>query len=214
MGQRPKVKVCGITRWADAEAALELGADYLALNVYAKSPRRVDREAARELLNRIPAGRRVFVDVNTPTDLLEDWADLGFDYFQIHCDVDLPLASVAAWSGIVGRERLWLAPRVPPGEPFPQAGLEFCETVVLDTYSKGQHGGTGRTGDWARFAELSTLYAHKNWVLAGGLSPDNIAAALEATSAQTIDINSGVESAPGQKDPAKLRALFDALPLQ
>lgn len=205
------VKVCGITRMADAELALELGADYLGMICYRKSPRSVTLEQARDLCNRIPAGKRVFVDVATGTDELENFADLGFDAFQLHFDLDLSLATVAAWSGIVGTEALWLAPRLPVEEPFPQPILEFADTLVLDTPVKGLYGGTGKTGDWDRFAELSTLYQHKRWVLAGGLGPDNVVAAIRASGATMIDVNSGVESSPGVKDPAKLRALFAAL---
>ncbi|QYY35597.1 phosphoribosylanthranilate isomerase [Ruficoccus sp. ZRK36] len=205
------VKVCGITRMADAELALELGADYVGMICYAKSPRSVTLEQARDLCNRIPAGKRVFVDVATGTDELENFADLGFDAFQLHFDLDLGLATVAAWSGIVGAQSLWLAPRLPEGEEFPQAVLEFADTVVLDSPSKGLYGGTGKTGNWERFAELSTLYQHKRWVLAGGLGPDNVAEAVRKSGATMIDVNSGVESQPGIKDHAKLRDLFAAL---
>ena len=205
------VKVCGITRWQDAALALELGADYLGLNRYGQSPRCVDQATARDLCNRIPAGRRVFVDVNTGTDELEDHADLGFDAFQIHFDVGLSLATVAAWSGIVGKENLWLAPRLPAHEPFPQAMLEFADTILIDGHSKALYGGTGQTADWARFAEWATLYPHKRFLLAGGLSPENITAAIAQSGARFVDVNSGVESAPGIKDEAKLRAFFAAL---
>nr|WP_246455861.1 phosphoribosylanthranilate isomerase [Ruficoccus amylovorans] len=205
------VKVCGITRWADAELALELGADYIGMICYAKSPRAVTLEQARDLCNRIPAGKRVFVDVATGTDELENFADLGFDAFQLHFDLDLSLATVAAWSGIVGPEALWLAPRLPVEEDFPQPILEFADTVVLDAHSKAVYGGSGQTGDWGRFADLSTLYQHKRWVLAGGLSPENVAEAVRQSGATMIDVNSGVESSPGVKDPARLRALFAAL---
>ena len=172
------VKVCGITRIADAELALELGADYLGMICYAKSPRSVTPEQARDLCNRIPAGKRVFVDVATGTDELENYADLGFDAFQVHFDLDLSLATVAAWSGIVGADALWLAPRLPVDESFPQPILEFADTVVLDTPTKAVYGGSGKTGDWGRFAELSTLYQHKRWLLAGGLAPDNVIPAV------------------------------------
>lgn len=207
----PKIKICGLTRWDDARLALELGADYCGMIVYPKSPRAITREQAWDLCQRIPAGRRVMVDVNTGADELEDWADLGFDYFQIHCDDETDLASIAAWSGLVGRDRLWLAPKIPPRAPFPQAMLEFADTVLVDAFHRDQYGGTGQTGDWPRFAEWKTLYAHKRFILAGGLTPDNIRTAVVATGADTVDANSGVERMPGVKDPAKLRAFFAAL---
>jgi len=208
---RPQVKVCGITTCEDAQLALDAGADWLGVIVWPGSPRAVGYEQARELCQYIPAGRRVMVDVQSSAQELERHGDLGFDAFQLHLGAETGFATLAAWSGLVGREALWLGPRVPPGEPFPQEILEFADTVVVDTFDKNQHGGTGRTGDWVQFAEWQTLYQHKHWVLAGGLGPDNVRAALQATRAERIDVNSGVESAPGRKDPAKLRALFRAL---
>ncbi len=212
---RPSVKICGLTRHEDALLADQLGADYLGMITYAPSPRSVSRTAAWELCQRLPAGKRVFVDVNTPVHELEGWADMGFDYFQIHCAYELDLAALAGWSGVVGKERLWLAPKWPPQEPFPQAAFEFCDTVLVDTYQKDTqaHGGSGRTGNWPRFAEAKTLYAHKRLVLAGGLAPDNISLALEATAAEHIDVSSGVEASAGIKDPARLKQLFEALPM-
>lgn len=207
----PKIKICGLTRFVDVSATLDLGADYLGINVYPKSPRSVTRDQAWDLCQRIPAGKRVMVDVNTGADELEDWADCGFDYFQIHCDLDVNLASLAAWSGLVGSERLWLAPKIPPDDPFPQSILEFADTILIDAYHKDVYGGSGQTANWEQFADWSTMYAHKRFVLAGGLKPENITEAVRVTGAETVDLASGVESEPGVKDPAKLRALFAAL---
>lgn len=195
----------------DAELALNLGAGYIGMILYEKSPRCVDLVRARDLCNRIPSGKRVFVGVNTGTDVLENYADLGFDCFQIHCDSDTPWSNLAGWSGIVGRERLWLAPKIPPGEAFPQGMLEFADTVLVDTFRADGHGGSGRTGDWQAFRDWSVMYAHKRWILAGGLNPDNIRNALAQTDAGIVDVNSGVEASPGIKDPEKLRAFFAAL---
>lgn len=207
----PKVKVCGITSAADAEMALALGVDWIGINGYGPSPRCVDLATARDLCNRIPAGKRVLVDVNTGAQELERFGDLGFDAFQIHCDYETGLVDVAVWAGIVGADALWLAPKWPPMKPFPQTILEFCETVVVDAYRRDQYGGTGSTADWPRFAEVQTLYPHKRFVLAGGLGPDNIAEAVAASGAAFVDVNSGVESSPGVKDASKLRALLQAI---
>lgn len=198
---KPLVKVCGITTRADAEMALELGADLLGVILHEHSPRAVPLSEVEDLLDVIPEGKRVLVDVSTPTDVMADYKDLPFDYYQMHFDLDVAIATVAAWSGTVGKERLWLSPRVPPQEAyFPQIIMEFADTLVVDSYSKEAYGGTGKAGNWDRFQDWSTLYQHKRWVLAGGLSPLNIVAALEATEPRLIDVNSGVESAPGVKD--------------
>ncbi|MGC9451227.1 MAG: phosphoribosylanthranilate isomerase [Oceanipulchritudo sp.] len=208
---RTKVKVCGITRPEDAELALSLGARYIGIILYEKSPRAVPPERVPELLGAIPPGKRVLVDVAPGADRLETFLPLGFDAYQIHFDLNTSMASVAAWSGLVGQQALWAAPRIPPGEPhFPQILMEFADTILLDTYDKEAYGGTGRAGrNWQRFLDCTLLYQHKNWILAGGLSPDNVREALDFTNAGTIDVNSGVEARPGIKDPEKLRRLFE-----
>lgn len=207
-----RVKICGITRPQDAELALELGADFLGIIVYPKSPRCVQGDRLRELCRIIPPEKRVFVDVASGTDELEPYLDLGFAAFQIHFDLSIGMASLAGWMGLCGKDALWLAPRIPPAEMyFPQIVMEFCDTVLIDAYSAGQYGGTGHVGDWQRFMDWSTLYQHKHWILAGGLSPSNLAAAMAQTTPWCFDVNSGVESAPGLKCPEKLRELFTLL---
>lgn len=206
------IKVCGITNREDAELALDLGATCLGIIVYSHSPRAVPLCDVHDLLRYIPAGKRVLVDVCPTPDLLQDYRQLPFDGFQLHFDLEVAIAAVAGWSGIVGADRLWLAPRVPPDEEyFPQITMEFAHTILIDAYSRAAYGGTGRVADWQRFLDWSTLYQHKRWVLAGGLNPDNIQGALHATQAEMVDVNSGVESAPGKKDPDKLRAFFRAV---
>lgn len=206
-----RVKVCGITRREDAESALSLGADYLGINVYGPSPRSVPVEKIPELLKVIPPGKRVLIDVATPSDQLESYLSLGFDAYQIHFDLDIAMASVAAWAGLVGQQALWVAPRIPHDEMhFPQVLMEFADTILLDAYSPKAYGGTGRSGEnWQRFLDCTLLYQHKGWILAGGLSPENIREALNFTQAEIIDVNSGVERSPGVKDPGRMRQFFD-----
>lgn len=214
MTERPQIKICGITRETDAEQALALGADFLGVIVWERSPRRVEAARAQELARAIPAGKRVLVSVNPGTEEVAEWRGWGFDFFQLHCPWDLDLATLAGWAGgLGGAGRLWLAPKLPPGEPFPQGALAFADTVVFDAFARDPllFGGTGRQADWERAAELRTLYAHKRWVLAGGLHPGNVAEAWAAVRPDVLDVNSGVESVPGIKDEGKLRALFSAL---
>jgi len=206
-----RVKVCGLAREADVDAALEAGADYFGFIVYPSSPRAVSMERARELAARVPPGRRVLVDVETGTDDLAERVGGPFDWFQMHANLEVGLATLAAWSGLVGRERLWIAPRLPPRETFPQAVLSFADTVMVDAYSPERFGGTGETSDWDRFADLKTLHPKHRWILAGGLGPANVADAVAATGADAVDLNSGLEQEPGVKDPAKLAAAFRAL---
>ena len=211
MSEKPEVKICGMTREADIEHALSCGADYIGIIVYPKSKRGVTLDRAKELLKVVPREKSVVVDVNTGTDDLTRYQDAGFFYFQIHAEMTVGFPSLAAWSGMVGRDHFWLAPRIPPEEEFPQVVLEFADTVMVDTFSKTEHGGTGKVGNWERFNLWQTLYNHKRWILSGGLTPSNIREAMEQTSADIYDLASGVEAEPGIKDHAQISALFEAV---
>lgn len=211
MYRRTQIKICGLTREADVELALRLGADYCGFIVYPESPRGLTLERAVELARRVPEGKRVLVDVETGTQELERYRGSGFDFFQIHCGLQVGLATLAGWSGLVGAERLWLAPRVAPEDDFPHAALQFAQTILVDTFAKDQVGGTGQVGDWKRFTELKANFPKHHWILAGGLSPANALEALSQTGAEHLDINSGIELAPGVKDPEKMRAIFEIL---
>ena len=205
------IKICGMTREEDVELALSLGADFLGFIVYPRSPRGVTLARASELAALVPVGKRVIVDVETAPDDLLRYRDAGFDRFQIHANLPIDLVRLARWSEIVWRDRLWLAPRVSPEDVFPESVLEYTDTVVLDTYSKAQVGGTGHTGDFGRFASLKKQYEDTQWMLAGGLTPSNVLDAIQRSTASRVDVNSGVESAPGIKNPEKLRELFGVL---
>lgn len=211
MKQAVRVKVCGIMRQEDSSAALRAGADKIGLNLYTGSPRGISLDRARELLINIPQGRRVMVDVETVPEKLAEYRQCGFDFFQIHFDVSAGKDKVTAWSKVVSSKCLWLAPRLSPGEPFPEWLLEFADTILFDAYAKYVYGGSGKTGDWGNFAELQKKYQEKTWVLAGGLNPANIAQAVRVSKARFVDVNSGVESAPGIKDGEKLKSFMSAL---
>lgn len=205
-------KICGLTRAEDARLAVELGANFLGFILYEKSPRYVALGDAAELARGAPHGpKRVAVMVEPTLEEL-DWAqEAGFDRFQIHARADLPLAVVRGWSEAVGARELWLAPKLPPGVAFPVDWLPLADTFLVDTYHADGFGGSGKTGDWSGFSTLAAAYPEKTWVLAGGLSPGNMAEARRQSGARFVDVNSGVESAPGVKDATKLRALAAVL---
>lgn len=209
-----RTKICGLTREADVDLALSLGADYCGFIVYEKSPRGLTLDRAATLAARVPRGKRVLVDVNTGTDDLERYLEKDFDFFQIHSGANIAMVNLAAWSGMLGKDRLWLAPQFAPEDGFPALVLEFARTIVVDTFRKDQIGGTGETGDWRGFADLKILHPESHFILAGGLNPENILSAIGATGAEMVDVNSGVESAPGQKDSSKLNRLFRKLSQQ
>jgi phosphoribosylanthranilate isomerase len=153
----------------------------------------------------LPERRKVAVVVEPTVTELEEMRAAGFDFFQIHFKPDLATENVAAWSAMVGAEKLWLAPKLPPAADVPAALLPLAKFFLLDTFHAEKFGGTGMTGDWAKFARHQQTHTDRTWILSGGLSPDNVGEALRASGARFVDVNSGVESAPGVKDHAKLK---------
>ena len=137
--------------------------------------------------------------------------DAGFDYFQIHHRVETPEAQLDAWAQLVGEKHLWLAPKLPPGTDVPSATLAAAKFILFDTFHAEGFGGSGKTGDWSAFARQQASHPKNFWILAGGLNSENIGEALRASSARFVDVNSGVESAPGVKDEAKLKRFVVAL---
>lgn len=212
----PIVKVCGIARPEDARAALALGVRYIGVNGWPKSPRYVAPEKRREILQEIPAGARVFVDVESDLSAIEQALEAGFDFVQIHFDPNRANAAaqerarVEAWARLVGRERLWLAPRHAPGTAWPEWVPEFADTVLFDGYKPGAFGGTGSVADLQHFTSLRKQFSQTRWVLAGGLSPDTLPFVRDS-GADIFDLNSGVEVSPGVKSPAKISLALSAL---
>lgn len=206
-----RFKVCGLTSLVDAELADRCGADYLGFILYPQSPRFVSLAKYAAMLPRLPDRRKVAVSVEPTVEELAAMRAAGFDYFQIHFRPETNEDRLTAWSRLVGEKHLWLAPKLPPGlDPTP-ATRAVAKFVMIDTYHPTGFGGTGQTGDWDRFARLQDQHRGNHWILAGGLTPENIAPALERSHAKIVDVNSGVESAPGVKDFAKLKAFVVAL---
>jgi len=200
-----RIKVCGLTSPGDAELADRCGADYLGFNFYPKSPRAITLAQFRAMQPKLPAGKKVAVGVSPTTEELRAWTGAGIDSFQIHFPTYTPPATVAAWAETVGPDKLWLAPKLPPDEDLTSELLSLADTFLLDTFQADKFGGTGRIGDWVKFARHQQAHPARTWILSGGLNPENIGAALRTSGAKFVDINSGVESAPGIKDGAKLK---------
>jgi phosphoribosylanthranilate isomerase len=206
-----RLKVCGLTSLVDAELADRAGADYLGFVLYAKSPRHVTPARFRTMAARLPDRRKVAVMVEPSAAELAEAAAAGFDFVQIHFPHDLAPGTVAAWAGVIGRQRLWLAPRLPRAATLPAALLPLADTFLFDAFHAEKFGGSGQTADWTKFRQHRERHPEKAWILAGGLSPDNISVALKATGARLIDVNSGIEASPGVKDPAKITAFVARL---
>ncbi len=203
-----QLKICGLTTLSDATAAALSGADFLGFILYPKSPRYLSLVAYHTLTSALPtAPRRVAVMVAPSTAELAEAVDAGFDFFQLHYPLTTPLETVAAWSAQVGVDRLWLAPKLPPELDVPAETLPLAGTFLMDTFHAAGFGGSGQTGDWAKFSRHRLAHPGHTWILAGGLNPDNLAEAVGRSGTGFVDLNSGVESAPGVKDHAKLQRL-------
>ncbi len=206
-----RFKVCGITSIVDAEAADAVGADYLGFIFYPPSPRHSPLAQYEAMKDRLPPRRKVAVTVEPTLKDLKNIVGLGFDFYQIHYSPNVEKETVSGWANLVEQPRLWLAPRLPPGSVLDDEFLPFAHTFLLDTFHPEKPGGTGKTGDWSEFKRYTAAHPEKQWILSGGLNPENIAKAIKSTGASFIDVNSGVEQAPGVKSPAKLKAFAVAL---
>jgi len=200
-----RIKICGITNLEDALLAADLGAHALGFIFSAKSPRCVAPEAAREIIRQLPPlVVSVGVFINEEAALVRDLAArLGLDWVQLHG------AETPEYCRGLGR-RVLKGFRI-QDENSLKALQDYrgaVQAFLLDTYQKGQIGGTGATFDWdlARQAQ-----DYGPIVLAGGLTPANVAQAIKTAQPQAVDVASGVEAAPGKKDPEKLRAFFRAV---
>jgi len=198
-----RIKICGITNPEDARLASELGADALGFIFHPASPRRAAPEAAREIIRQLPPfvlSVGVFVDEEAAVvrDLA---ARLGLDWVQLHG------RESPEYCRSLGR-RVLKGFRI-EAESSLGALAEYrgaVQAFLLDTYKTGQAGGTGETFDWQLARRAQDFGAI---VLAGGLTPANVAQAIEVARPQAVDVASGVEAAPGKKDPEKLRAFFE-----
>ncbi len=198
-----KVKVCGITSYEDAALALDCGADALGFNFYARSPRCVSMEAARGIIRRLPPfAARVAVLVNEPDGRgVADAARVsGITALQLHGD-ETPeyCQSLSGWT-------LIKALRIGT-EPLPESIAEFpVHAFLLDARDDVLFGGTGRVFNWELAAHVARV---RPVILAGGLGPDNVRAAVRTVRPYAVDVCSGVESAPGKKDKARLVAFMN-----
>ncbi len=203
-----RVKICGITRAADAELAAGCGADAIGFIFAASSPVRVSLSQALDLAAAVPPFvARVGVFTDAAADhLAEVWASGILDAVQCYEKIDKEVLAAAG----IPASRIVPAVRVRDGHAAQTAtALGDAEMVHLDAFAPEREGGTGQTFDW-NIARTVTD-AGVRVMLAGGLTPQNVGAAIEAVRPYAVDVRSGVEREPGIKDPEKVAAFCRAV---
>ena len=197
-------KICGITRIEDALAAAEAGADAIGLVFYARSPRAVNVQQARAIIAALPPFvTTVGLFVNASRCGLNEILDaVPLDLLQFHGD-ETP-------ADCDGYHRPWIkALRVRPGDDLEAGCQQYAKAsgILLDTFVAGVPGGTGEAFDWSLIPE----HLSKPIILAGGLSADNVGAAIAQVRPYAVDVSGGVEQAKGIKDPARIEAFMRAV---
>ncbi len=214
-----RVKICGITRPEDARAVQRAGADALGLVLWKGSPRCVTPDQARLIVESLessasgaPEPTGVFVNAGRD-ELLETMAAARLRRAQLHGDetpgyaASLPIAWYRVFAVAGQADPLALASQIAQYD---------AESFMLDAGSGSMPGGTGTTLDWRIAAKISMHLAlnaaggRRRLILAGGLTPDNVASAIRAVRPWQVDVSSGVESAPGIKDPGRIAQFIQA----
>ncbi|MBN1796451.1 MAG: phosphoribosylanthranilate isomerase [Sedimentisphaerales bacterium] len=197
----PKVKICGITNYEDARAAIDFGADLIGFNFYKKSPRYIEPKQADKIITRLPAFVSVvglFVNAEydqirqTLDDCFLNWLQLHGDETPEFCD-SLNLLNLGTIKAI----------RVRDYKDIKSAEKFFTDAILLDAYDQEKYGGTGLSFDWNIVGHIN-----KRIFLAGGINPDNVEEAIKL-GVYGIDICSGIEERPGKKDHKKMKQLFE-----
>ncbi len=206
------VKICGLTAPDHVRAAVDAGARYLGFNFFAKSPRYVSPQQAAELATHVPAGvAKVALVVNASDEVLDDITqNAPFDILQLHGG-----ESIERVQQIKDRYGLPVMKVIGVADEADLATIDafsdVADQLLIDAKPPKNAvlpGGNGLAFDWRLLA--GRKYWRKPWMLAGGLTPDNVAEAIRMTGARQVDVASGVESAPGVKDAALMKAFIDA----
>lgn len=197
-----KVKICGITNLEDASAAVDSGADALGFVFYRKSPRYVSPEEASVIIRSLPSfvtSVGVFVN-ETPGNIGSILSATGIDVIQLHGDETPEMCAFSR--RVVKAIRVKSLESLAPLEDF----REIVSAFLLDTYTPDALGGTGRIFNWDVALEAKQF---GRVILAGGLTPDNVAAAVRHVGPYAVDVSSGVELRKGKKDHGKIKRFIE-----
>jgi len=204
-----KIKICGITNAIDALGAVDAGADALGFVFYKKSPRYVQANVVTSIVAQLPPFvLPIGVFVNEQASVVRSIMDeCGLALAQIHGD------ETPSYCETLGRPAL-RALRLRDRNTFmamaEYKGRSGVRGFVLDAFSEVAYGGTGEIADWDLAAEAAESFSY---LLAGGLTPDNVTAAIKKVRPYGVDVSSGVELNPGKKDPVKVQAFIQAVKL-
>ncbi|MEJ7710256.1 MAG: phosphoribosylanthranilate isomerase [Pyrinomonadaceae bacterium] len=197
-----KIKVCGITNYADAKAAVEAGADSLGFSFYEKSPRYIDPEDARAIIRQLKSASTiavgVFVNVSDPAKLLQVAQRAGVAWIQLHGEESPVYCRQLSPYPVIKALRVGSDFSTDTVKPF------SAHAILLDAFSTASRGGSGERFDW-RIARNIREHTAAMLYLAGGLTPANVLSAVEFVRPYAVDVCSGVESEPGIKDHTLLR---------
>jgi phosphoribosylanthranilate isomerase len=198
-----KVKICGITSVADGLAAAEAGADMIGLMFYDKSPRHISIATAKQIADAMPPYlMKVGVFVNPEENLvMRAIGECGVSLLQFHGDEP---SEFCTQFGLMNMKAI----RMRDAESLEALANYHTDAFLLDAYSRDGLGGTGEKFNWDLAIEAQKF--DKPIFLAGGLTPENVAEAVRKVRPFAVDVSSGVESAPGKKDLAKVRAFIAA----
>src|ERR1700722_19809565 len=201
---KTRVKICGITNVADGLAAAEAGADMIGLMFYESSPRHITLARAAEISRALPPFlMRVGVFVNAPADyVLRAIGECNLTMLQFHGD---ETSDFCTQFGLMNMKAI----RVRDAGSLAQLENYQTDAFLLDAHSKNGLGGTGEKFNWELAVEAQKF--GKPIFLAGGLTPENVADAVRKVHPFGVDVSSGVESAPGIKDHAKVKAFIAAV---
>jgi len=205
---RLRIKICGITNAVDALAAIDYGADALGFNFVPHSKRYLDISSAADWLATLPSSAAKVAILAGPS--LEEAiavAELPFiDALQLHGNESPALCQRLAECGIQFAKAIPVSNKA----SLQSAASFHTSTIVLDSTSEGQFGGSGQPFPWELARQFARAQPALKIVLAGGLTPENVASAVAEARPFGVDVTSGVESSPGRKDHARMRAFIDA----
>ena len=205
-----RIKICGITDVLTAQTIAKMGVDTLGFICVPQSPRYVSTSAIKEIVGAIPVQiSTIGVFVNTPVTEIKDIVETtGLSGIQLHGEEKPEVCSQL--QELLPNVEIIKAWRLKHPENLKQLEDYYpvIDTLLLDAYQANAYGGTGKTLNWN---DLTSFRPPRPWLLAGGITPDNVVTALNTVSCNGIDISSGVEIAPGKKDLERVNKLLQVL---